>query len=89
MEHYITIRLTDTKAPPFVAVRETVTSLVISSLNCDCRVYQYSGDIIVFMVDTDCIEDTMKHVRRLGRGKKRFTTVGGRLRYNMYDGLGR
>ncbi len=70
MRFYIAIKLT---SPDDVA---PVVDLVISSLPCNTLIHQYRGEILIVQVEpTGPIEDIVKQVRRLGRGKRRFSVV--------------
>lgn len=68
--YYIAIKM---NSPDDVA---SVVDLMISSLPCKTLINQYRGEILIFHVEpTGPIEDIVKQVRRLGRGKKRFAVV--------------
>jgi len=71
-EYYFVIEL---KNPKDI---QPVVSLITSSLNCDCRVYQYRGELMICFVCTPDgpMADVLKHARRLGRGKRRFRVAG-------------
>jgi len=71
IEYYFVIELKDPKDI------QPIVSLITSSLKCDCRVYQYRGELICFVcAPTGPMADVLKHVRRLGRGKRRFRVAG-------------
>ena len=68
--YYIAIKVT---SPDDVA---PAVDLMISSLPCKTLIHQYRGKILIFHVEpTGPIEDIVKKVRRLGRGKVRFVVV--------------
>ncbi len=76
--YYIVIKLTspDDTGP--------VVDLILSSVSCDIRIYQYRGELICFSVGpTDHIDDIMKQIRRLGRGKRRFSIAGHNPQYEV------
>lgn len=68
-------------SPYYIAIKMTspedvgpAVDLIISSLPCKTAIHQYRGEILIFQVESSGpIADIVKKVRRLGRGKIRFT----------------